>query len=229
MKVQGSQRPFLLSSFYAEKLDTKSLRIDTGRMGWDIRSARHRSITHLVRQRIENGGERLWRLEDFRDQSFMAVAQALSRLTRDGIIERLSKGIYFRPRATAFGKSLPNPAHIQKLASLRNPVFPAGISAASLLGFTTQTAGRVEVATTALSLPRKLMGSDTIIHTRRPEAWAGLSDVDAALLDFLDAVVEPANCQRRRQSDARSPSFLKRDVSSVSPGLPHRSRRACAR
>ena len=35
------------------------------------------------------------------------------------------------------------------------------------------------------SLPRKLVGSDTMIHTRRPEAWARLSQRDAALLDFL--------------------------------------------
>jgi hypothetical protein len=34
-------------------------------------------------------------------------------------------------------------------------------------------------------LPRKLVGTDTVIHTRRPEAWAGLSESDAALLDFL--------------------------------------------
>jgi hypothetical protein len=46
-------------------------------------------------------------------------------------------------------------------------------------------AGRGEVATSALSLPRKLIGCDTVIHTRRPQAWAGLSDADAALLDFL--------------------------------------------
>jgi hypothetical protein len=29
------------------------------------------------------------------------------------------------------------------------------------------------------------MGAETVIHTRRPEAWTGLSDTDAALLDFL--------------------------------------------
>ena len=44
----------------------------------------------LVRQRIEQGGERLWRFEDFRGLPFSAVAQALSRLTRQGAIERLS-------------------------------------------------------------------------------------------------------------------------------------------
>jgi hypothetical protein len=139
----------------------------------------------LVRRRIERGGERLWRLEDFSDLPASAVAQALSRLRRQGMLERLSKGVYYRARQTSFGKSLPNPASIQKLASRRKQVFPSGIAAANLLGFTTQTARRSEVATSALSLPRKLIGSDTVIHARRPEAWAGLSEADAALLDFL--------------------------------------------
>ena len=142
-------------------------------------------IAALVRQRIEGGGERLWRLEDFRDLSFEAVAQALSRLTRDGKLERLSKGIYYHTRATAFGKSRPNPATIQKLASKHKTLFPAGIAAANLLGFSTQAAKRGEVATCALSLPRKLVGGETVIHTRRPQAWATLSEEDAALLDFL--------------------------------------------
>jgi hypothetical protein len=63
--------------------------------------------------------------------------------------------------------------------------FPSGIAAANLLGFTTQTARQNEVSTSALSLPRKLVGTDTLIHTRRPEAWTGLSESDAALLDLL--------------------------------------------
>lgn len=144
-----------------------------------------RRITAAVRQRIERGGERLWRFEDFQDLPATPVAQALSRLTRQGMLQRLSKGVYYRPRQTAFGKSLPNPAAIQKLASRRKTVYPSGIAAANLLGFTTQMGGRGEVATSALSLPRKLIGSDTVVHTRRPEAWASLSDEDTALLDFL--------------------------------------------
>jgi hypothetical protein len=142
-------------------------------------------VMATVRRRIERGGERLWRLEDFRDLPSAAVAQALSRLMRQGELDRLSKGIYYRARDTALGKSRPNPAAISKLASRRKTVFPSGITAASLLGFTTQTARRNEVATSALSLPRKLVGSNTVIHARRPEAWAGLSESDAALLDFL--------------------------------------------
>lgn len=139
----------------------------------------------LIRQRIERGGERLWRLEDFRDLPFAAVAQTLSRLTRQGVLERLSKGVYYRTRETTFGKSRPNPVAIRKLASSRKTVFPAGIAAANLLGFTTQSASRAELATSASSLPRKLVGNQTIIHTRRPQSWATLSETDAALLDFL--------------------------------------------
>ncbi|HEY6845376.1 MAG TPA: DUF6088 family protein [Terracidiphilus sp.] len=139
----------------------------------------------LVRHRIEASGERLWRLEDFRDLPFAAVAQSLSRLTREGILERISKGLYYRARPTMFGKSLPSPAAIQKLASRRKTVFPSGIAAANLLGFTTQTGRRSEVSTSALSLPRKLIGTETVVHTRRPEAWASLSETDAALLDFM--------------------------------------------
>ena len=139
----------------------------------------------FVRQQIERGGEWLWRLDDFRNLPFEAVAQALSRLTRQGRLERLSKGVYYSTRQTAFGKSRPNPTALQKLASRRKGVFPAGIAAANLLGFTTQTARRSEISTSALSLPRKLVGSDTVIHTRRPEAWVSLSESDAALLDFL--------------------------------------------
>jgi len=174
-----------MSSFIAKKLDmffeeTQTLMVKKH----PTQTRRYGRVMAVIRRRIEAEGERLWRLEDFADLPFTAVAQALSRLTRDGRLERLSKGVYYSTRQTTFGKSRPNPAAMQKLASRRKSVFPSGISAANLLGFTTQTARKGEVATSALSLPRKLVG-ETIVHTRRPEAWAGLSDTDAALLDFL--------------------------------------------
>jgi hypothetical protein len=174
-----------MSRFFATKLDKRRCLRHTSNMGSLAGSSQSTHTAALVRQRIESGGERLWRLRDFRDLPFEAVAQSLSRLTRQGFLERLSKGVYYRTRDTAFGKSRPNPAAIQKLASSYKNVFPAGVAAANLLGFTTQTASRTEVATNAASLPRKLVGRETTIHTRRPEVWAKLSDTDAALLDFL--------------------------------------------
>ena len=130
--------------------------------------AKTHRVMGLVRQRIERGGEHLWRFEDFRDLPFSAVAQALSRLTRKGAIERLSKGVYYRSRETVFGKSKPNPAAIRSLASHRKTLFPSGMAAANLLGFTTQIPRHGELATSALSLPRKLVGNDILIHTTTP-------------------------------------------------------------
>lgn len=144
-----------------------------------------RSAAALVRHRIEAGGEGLWRMEDFRDLPFLAVAQALSRLAKGGVIERLSKGVYYRARQTTLGRSRPNPASLQKLVSAQQKMFPAGLAAANLLGFTTQSGPQLELATSGLSLPRKLLGRGAVIHTRRPEVWGRLTDIDAALLDFL--------------------------------------------
>jgi hypothetical protein len=149
------------------------------------KAAKTRNTASSIRLQIERGGERLWRHDDFRDQPFPAVAQTLSRLTRNGTLERLSKGIYYRSRSTAFGKSRPNPTAIKKLAERNRTIFPAGVAAANLLGFTSQTPKRGEVATSSLSLPRKLVGAETRIHARRPEAWKSLSETEAALLDFL--------------------------------------------
>src|SRR5580704_766121 len=138
-----------------------------------------------VRRRIEASGERVWRLVDFDGMPFMAVAQALSRLARQGVVQRLGKGLYYRSRPTAFGASRPNSAQVRSLPLRRKGVFPAGTGAANLLGFTTQNPARIELATNGLSLPRLIVGKETVIHTRRPESWRELSETDAALLDFL--------------------------------------------
>jgi hypothetical protein len=144
-----------------------------------------RSAAATVRTRVERGGERLWRFADFPGVPAPALAQTLSRLTRDGTLQRVSKGVYYRGRETRLGPSQPSPTALRQLASRDGGVFPAGVTAASLLSLTTQNAGRVEVATRGFRLPRRLLGRDTIVHTRRPEAWAGLSDTEAALLDVL--------------------------------------------
>lgn len=218
-----------MSSFLAKKLDNPPTCADT-----DFMDGRGKTppgstlVARLVRERIEQGGERVWRLKDFRDLPFSSVARALSRLAQLTIVERLSKGVYYRSRQTTFGKSRPNPAAIRKLASERKDVFPSGISAANLLGFTTQTASRAEVATSAGSLPRKLLGADTVIHTRRPEAWASLSVDDAALLDFLrragkTSELSPHQTIRRTMTLLSEKGRFKR-LARIAPTEPPRAR-----
>lgn len=138
-----------------------------------------------VRHRIEAGGERLWRLGDFSELPTAAVAQAFSRLVREGRVERLSRGIYYRPRLTKLGRSRPGPEVFAPLVAERARLFPSGVAAANLLGLSTQTGRWPEVATTATSLPRWATGKGTVVHLRRPVAWDRLSVEDGALLDVL--------------------------------------------
>jgi hypothetical protein len=185
---------------------------------------RTRNVARTVRSQIEAGGERVWRLTDFAELPFTAVAQALSRLARGGHLQRLGKGLYYRPRQTAFGASRPSPAAIRALPVRQKAVFPAGVAAANLLGFTTQNPGRIELATDGLSLPRLIVGKEAVIHTRRPAAWRSLSKVDAALLDFLRnrgsaSELVPEETVRKLLGHFREPGRFERllEVSSSEP------------
>jgi hypothetical protein len=107
---------------------------------------------------------------------------ALSRLARDGFLRRERKGVYYRPRSTPFGMSLPSASASAALA-LRSPVHPAGLTAANVLGFTTQNPARLEYATPAHDPPSALGEAD--VRTRRPASRKGLPAEDGALLEFL--------------------------------------------
>jgi predicted transcriptional regulator of viral defense system len=187
-----------------------------------------RAVTATVRHLIETAGERIWRLTDFKELSFQAVAQALSRLARQGKLHKLGKGLYYRPRQTAFGPSLHNPAALRALPLRQKAVFPAGLSAAHLLGFTTQQPARIEVATDGTSLPRQIVGQETVIHTRRPPAWRSLSEGDAALLDFLrnrgkTSELTPEETLRKLLASLRKPGRFER-LLHAAPSEPPRVR-----
>jgi hypothetical protein len=155
------------------------------------------SAAEKIRRAIEAGGERVWTVQDFGGLPVPAVAQTLSRLARRGTIKRVSKGLYYRPRATAFGPSRPNPTLLRRAAAKDRRFFPAGTTAANLLGFSTQVPAREELATVESSAPRSAIGKLSRIQTRRPEAWRRLDEVDGALLDLL---------RRRADASELSPS-----------------------
>ena len=181
----------LVSSFFGRKLDIVIGSADTICMSTRAATAgiRQRSIMGRVRARIEGDGERVWRAADFqgadRAGTAQAIAQALSRLSRQGVVRRLGKGLYYRGRETAFGPSLPSPAMVQSLPIAGRKVFPSGHAAASMLGLTTQQPSRPEIATTSGSLPRLIVGKEAIIRTRRPESWQSLDAEDAVILEVL--------------------------------------------
>jgi len=171
------------------------------------RAKRRGSVMNDVRRRLERGGERYWRHEDFADLPSRAVAMALSRLTDEGLLRRERKGVYYRPRPTSFGLSVPAGSASAALA-LRAPAHPAGLTAANALGFTTQNPARLEYSTPAAGVPRSLSGAT--VHTRRPQSRRVLSAEDGALLEFLRERGETSDLPRE-QTYKRLYSFMRDD------------------
>ena len=106
----------------------------------------------------------------------------LSRLAREGLVERVGKGVYYRSTPTSFGPSIPG-ASAAAAQMLSAPLHAAGLSAANVLGLTTQNPVRPEYATPAPAPPTALRNA--LVHTGRPPQRASLSAEDGAILETL--------------------------------------------
>jgi hypothetical protein len=142
------------------------------------------SISETIRKEVLRAPGRYWRVSDFKGFSGAAVSKTLTRLAEAGELERVSKGIYYRPRLTKFGRTAPSQSELRALGT-KQTVHPAGAMAANLLGLSTQNVVRGEFSTAAGSVPRKIIGARAHLHVGRPATWNKLSSTEAALLDLL--------------------------------------------
>jgi hypothetical protein len=134
-----------------------------------------------IRRAIELRGERIWRLRDFPELPPSAVATTLSRLVKEGELRRIEPGIYYRSRATIVGPSMPSGSELTA-ARVTEPLQPTGLTAAAVLGFTTQNPSHLEYATPAEHGPRRL---DAKVSNRRPDSRRALTPREGAILEFL--------------------------------------------
>lgn len=157
------------------------------------------SAAARIRRRIERGGERFWRVSDFNDLPPRTVARTLARLADAGVVERARHGLYYRSRPTVVGPSIPSATAVASHV-IDTPLHAAGLSAANVLGLTTQNPARQELATPAANPPSVL--SNAIVHTRRPASRAHLSAEEGALIEMLRT--------RGRYSDVGPAATIKR-------------------
>lgn len=94
----------------------------------------------------------------------------------------MSKGVYYRPVPTMLGLSVAG-ASAAAAQTFRAPLHPAGLTAANVLGLTTQNPGLPEYATTGPSAPSALRRA--VVYTGRPPQRTGLSAEDGAILETL--------------------------------------------
>jgi len=146
------------------------------------RPKRKSSTAELVRKHLRGAPGSLIRATDLTGCSPAAASKALARLADRGEIRRLRKGVYYIPKATLLGESRPTePATIQKVLGHR--ARPTGLTAANLLGLTTQLAAHPEYAAYVAAIPS---GLETARLRMRPRSRAVELDLrDAALLEVI--------------------------------------------
>ena len=101
--------------------------------------------------------------EQFSEQmSEAAFAQAISRLCKSGEIQRISKGIYCRPKKTRFGVVLPSEREIVERFTTENNGVVVGYALYNALGVTTQVSKRIEAYSSIADEQLKQIGNVTI-------------------------------------------------------------------
>src|SRR5713226_2589761 len=98
------------------------------------------SVATTIRRKVESGPEdRVWTFRDFVAYPANTVGKTLSRLASTGLVHRVCKRVYYRPRTTRFGETKPDTNRVlaRMLDDRRVEWKPGGPGVWNALGLTT--------------------------------------------------------------------------------------------
>lgn len=141
-----------------------------------------RSAAKLAMRYAQSSSDGYLRSRDLKGVSPTAAAKALSRLASQGDLLRVEKGLYYMPREGLLGKVGPSEVSVVR-ERLAEKSRPTGVTAANLLGLTTQVAARPELAVYASTKPKGV--GTTRVTLRKRASAEKLDDRQAAVLETL--------------------------------------------
>lgn len=121
---------------------------------------------------------------------FMTLAKSLSTLCKQGVITRVSKGIYYKPEYFPFGASLPTDSQILETVLGKNKAkiaYVTGITAYNQLGLTTQVSKQIVIATDKLRRNTKVQNTE-IKFVKSKVTQNIEKTLDIPILQILDAI-----------------------------------------
>ena len=128
-------------------------------------------LTKQIRERIELQGENtLYIVRDFADlNNDGLVTRALSRLEKEGMLVRISQGIYLYPMRNRFGILKPSIDDIAVAIAQKDKarIIPSGLTALNKLGLSTQVTMNAVYLTDATAREIKI-GNRTIVFKQLP-------------------------------------------------------------
>lgn len=128
-------------------------------------------LTKQIRERIELQGENtLYMVRDFADlNNDGLVTRALSRLEKEGMLVRISQGIYLYPMRNPFGILKPSIDDIAVAIAQKDKagIIPSGLTALNKLALSTQVTMNAVYLTDATAREIKI-GNRTIVLKQLP-------------------------------------------------------------
>jgi predicted transcriptional regulator of viral defense system len=124
--------------------------------------------------------------------SYENIRQTLSRLVKNGTLERFSQGVYYFPKETELGKTLLDARKVyeRRYISSNDEVFGfyAGMALKNQIGFTSQVPNVIEIVTNnESSRMREIMVGRQKVRLRKSTKAITRDNVAALqLLDFLN-------------------------------------------
>jgi predicted transcriptional regulator of viral defense system len=121
------------------------------------------------------------------ETEYNAAASAMSRLVSTGILSRVTKGVFYKPRQTVFGLVQPTESDILKEYLFKNGkriAYITGMNLYNKMGLTTQVPAQIFVATMTRRSPITIGN----IIIRPTKSYATITDDNYTLLGILDAI-----------------------------------------
>lgn len=120
-------------------------------------------------------------------EDYVTAAKALERLQNEGIIKKVSRGIFYKPKQTVFGELKPDYNELLRpylFEKGKRVAYETGFSLYNRLGLTTQMAFRIKIASRdrRISINKGALKVDTV------KSYVDVTDTNYQLLELLDAI-----------------------------------------
>ena len=124
---------------------------------------------------------------DISRQEFLSAAKALERLQKKGLIKKLSKGKFYKPKMTPFGEKRPDEQQVLKPYLYQQGERIAYITGGTLynqLGLTTQVPSIIKIA----SRDRRIFINTGSLKATPVKSYVDVTEQNYQMLGFLDAM-----------------------------------------
>ena len=148
------------------------------------------SVAEKIAERIKNIPEDVifgYDSLSISKEEFASAAKAMERLQKKGVISRVSKGRFYKPKMTVFGRKRPSEAELLKPYLYQNGQRTAYITGTRLynqLGLTTQVPFDIQIA----GRSRRNLSGISFVKVTSVKSYADVSEDNYQMLGFLDAM-----------------------------------------